>query len=956
MKVWPVYLIAIASLIAIAGCHKSKNIAAPLPEPALPMESYNQWVNPFIGTGGHGHTYPGATRPFGMVQLSPDTRLEGWDGCGGYHYDDSLVYGFSHTHLQGTGVSDYGDILFMPTNHKIHSADSWRDAYRSKFSHKNEMATPGYYQVKLTDYNINVELTATERAGIQRYQFAPGDSCRLFLDLMHRDELLWYDIGTVGDTVIYGYRVSKGWATEQHCYFYAVFSKPFHNFNQLDITYDEPSSDGIRRQTLEQVQVFSVQFDPTDEIMVKVGVSGTDIDGARNNLHAEAKHWNFDQYKKEASDSWTTQLNKLQIAEGNPEEKTKFYTAAYHCFTTPNLWSDVDGRYRGMDNELHTAVGYNYYTVFSLWDTFRALHPLLKRVEPERTRDFIRSFLDMYKENEYLPVWELAANETNCMIGYHSASVIADAYFDGIKDFDTNLALEAMINSSNGPQDEKMAYDTLGYVPAEYFSESVSKTLEYAYDDWCIAQFAEAIGRTDVYTRYIKRAQNWKNVFDPTTGFMRARRNGGFIEPFDPYEVNFNYTEANAFQYQFFVPHDIPTLVEYMGGKEAFKLQLNNLFKASSKTSGREQADITGLIGQYAHGNEPSHHIAYLYAVVGETAKCNELVQEIMRSQYHNTPDGLCGNEDCGQMSAWYVMSRLGGYYICPGGPDQRFTYNRSNYTSIENERAPVRSLNYIIAPQERALPAIVEQLITPVPIIQGPQSSFVDSCALQISCAQAATLKIRVYPLLPDGTPRDRSMNEYNGKNNFKLVLNESSKVEVYAQSPGCDKSQSSVATFIKRSGSKKITSVTTFDNQYNAGGDQALVDGLRGGADFRTGSWQGFQGTKVSCFIDLGKSQAISNVSVSCLEEIKSWIWFPSKIEIYISNDGKNYSLAQTLITKEAQDNYTPRTKEFSSQLRASGRYVKVVAEPAFESIPKWHLGAGGMPWIFMDEIIIK
>ncbi|MFM7730456.1 MAG: GH92 family glycosyl hydrolase, partial [Flavobacteriales bacterium] len=604
-----------------------------------PSMNPSMWVNPFIGTGGHGHTYPGATVPFGMVQLSPDTRLEGWDGCGGYHYDDHEIYGFSHTHLQGTGVPDYCDILFMPTNHDLkRKGDHWNEVYKSAFRHKTEKAFPGYYKVDLDDYHIQAQLTATPHVGIHQYTFQQGDSCRLFLDMMHRDDLRIYDLQTHGDTAISGYRISRGWAREQHCYFYAVFSQPFHDLTQLDISYAEKDSvTGQKRTVFEQVQVFSMAFHPTEKLMIKVGLSGVDMEGAKNNLYAEAKHWMFDKYVADALQQWDDKLSKLPLTkpDATDEELANFQTALYHCYTVPNIWSDVDHRYRGEDNKIHTANGYHRYTVFSLWDTFRAYHPLMSELEPQVTRDWIQTFLEIYRERGELPVWELAANETYCMIGYHSVPVIWDAYTRGITDFDLNLALEAMVASATGPQEEKLAYDSLGYVPADRFSESVSKTLEFAYDDWCIAQMAKELNRMDVYDRFIRRSQSWKNLFDPNTGCMRPRRNGGFPEPFDPYQVDFNFTEANAFQYALFVPHDIQTLIEYHGGNAAFEKWLDQLFSASTQTTGREQSDITGLIGQYAHGNEPSHHMAFLYQAIGKPEKTNALVDRICRELYH---------------------------------------------------------------------------------------------------------------------------------------------------------------------------------------------------------------------------------------------------------------------------------------------------------------------------------
>lgn len=907
-------------------------------------------VDPFIGTGGHGHTYPGATLPFGMVQLSPDTRLEGWDGCSGYHYSDSIIYGFSHTHLQGTGVSDYGDILFMPTNHKTSTADQWKDAYKSSFSHKNESASPGYYAVHLDQYNVDVELTTTERTGIHQYHFAPGDSCRLFIDMMHRDDLVRYDIQTIGDTVIYGYRISKAWAVEQHCYFYARFSKPFHNFRQLDVSSVATGSDGVRREILEEVQVFSVDFDPTDEITIKVGISGTDAYGAQHNLWSEAPHWDFEKYKTDASQKWETQLAKIKVEEGSEEDQKCFYTALYHCFTTPNLWSDVDHRFRGMDNQIHTAEGYDRYSVFSLWDTFRSLHPLFTYVERQRTADFIKTFLDMYKETGYLPVWELAGNETECMIGYHSASVITDAYVNGITDFDKTLALKAMMASSMGPGKDKQLYDSLGYVPADMFSESVSKTLEYAYDDWCIAQFARKTGNPDIYQKYILRAQNWKNLYDPETGFMRARKNGGFVDPFDPFEVNFHYTEANAWQYSFFVPHDIKTLIEYSGGDSAFIVKLDRLFSASTSTTGREQADITGLIGQYAHGNEPSHHMAYLYTDAGRPDLASRKVYQIMNEHYRPNPDGLSGNEDCGQMSAWLVLSRLGLYRVTPGIQHQYYPNDFSwKYTAADPSVFPGGDQNPLEIEPEHYTTDIVDHQITPVPIVMGPQTSFSSFSTVRIYCAlKEAVIKVEL-------TEENESKKTFIYSKPFSIT--KSCTIRAWAEATGNLKSKVVNAQYIKRQDNRKIRSISAYDNQYSAGGNDALVDGLRGSEDFRTGCWQGFQGKNIEVVVDMGQKQEISHAGISCYQDINPWIWFPSSVEFAVSKDGINFKPVGVVKNDVPITDKEISTHEFVLDFeKVEARYVRIIAIPAFDVIPQWHLGSGGKPWIFADEIIVR
>jgi hypothetical protein len=692
---------------------------------------------------------------------------------------------------------------------------------------------------------------------------------------------------------------------------------------------------------------------------VKVGISGVDCDGARKNLEQEAPHWDFGRYKAEARKSWEQKLSgKVPLSMSNQDDLTNYTTALYHCYTVPNLWSDTDSRYRGEDKKIHTAVGFNRYTVFSLWDTFRAYHPLMSYLEPEVTRDWIVTFLEIYKERGELPVWELAGNETYCMIGYHSVPVILDAYRRGITNFDHQLALEAMIASATGPQEEKKAYEEFGYVPADKFSESVSKTLEFAYDDWCIAQFAKELGDEKNYARFIRRSQNWKNVFDSETGFMRPRRNGGFPSPFDPYQVDFNFTEANSWQYSLFVPHDIETLKLYHGGETAFAAKLNSLFTVSSKTTGREQSDITGLIGQYAHGNEPSHHAAFLFNYLqspDKREKALQIIRRIMSELYKNAPDGLCGNEDCGQMSAWYVLAANYVYSLCPGKkefleiPDSRFSVSTSS-----------NRLDFIPAtPHQESI--VKDYLQLPAPVILGPQTAFSGKAEVTVYCADTAaeiTCEIRKKVTDPETGDFTEIVTRENfvNRHTFEIVTDQSFDVYCVAVKSGYEDSKKVHATFRHSNMNMQMVYSTTYDNQYTGGGKNALIDGIRGGSDFRTGAWQGWRGQDVELIVDLGKERPISTVGISCLEEIKSWIWFPSSIEVLISHDGVSYGNTGPIKISEALNDYKPKTKEFTKQIRASGRYVKFVIHPGVQPIPQWHEGAGETCWIFADEIIIR
>ncbi|MFU8844916.1 MAG: GH92 family glycosyl hydrolase, partial [Bacteroidales bacterium] len=648
-------------LLAFAGCKSGSQFREER------LNNVAAYVNPFIGTDAHGHTYPGATLPFGMVQLSPDTRLEGWDGCSGYHYSDSVVYGFSHTHLSGTGISDYCDILFMPTTGPVllsNGSDNPDEGYASRFRHEKEVASAGFYSVFLDDYDVLVELTCTKRVGFHQYTFEPQESRNVIVDLFHRDPVIESWLRVISENEIEGFRRSSSWADDQFLYFYAVFSQSFARFG---LAVEESVITGSSAEGTNVKGFFT--FDPIGNktLLVKVGISAVSVEGARKNLEAEVPHWDFEKIKTDAREAWNAELGKIRVTGGTDEQKTTFYTALYHAYAVPNLFQDVDGNFRGHDLAVHNSKDMTYYTVFSLWDTFRAAHPLYTITQNGRTADFIKTMLTQYSQGGRLPVWELAANETDCMIGYHSIPVIADAWLKGIDSFDVGKAFAAMKHSAELDHFGLMYYKKHGYIPAEEEAESVSKTLEYAYDDWCIAMMAKSLGKMDDYEQYIKRAQSYKNMFDPATGFMRARMNGRWFEPFDPKEVNFNYTEANAWQYSFFAPQDLSGLIGLFKGPDQFETMLDRMFEESHEITGRQQADITGLIGQYAHGNEPSHHMAYLYNYIGKPWKTQDRVRQIMDELYSHQPDGLCGNEDCGQMSAWYVFSAMGFYPVTPG-------------------------------------------------------------------------------------------------------------------------------------------------------------------------------------------------------------------------------------------------------------------------------------------------
>lgn len=653
-----------------------------------------KYVNTFIGTGGHGHTFPGATTPYGMVQLSPDTRTLGWDACGGYHYSDSSVIGFSHTHLSGTGISDLGDFLFMPFSGKpkvIPGTPENPDAgYRSRFKHENEKAEPGYYSVFLDDYDIQAELTATTRAGFHRYTFPENGEAGIIIDLAHTiypDKNPSHEFKIISDTEIAGYKGSGGWAEEQHTWFHAKFSKPF---TCVFFDHGKEVSDVGSIQSNQLLAVLTFDTKKEEVLLARVGISHVDYDGAGNNLESEIKDWDFETVRKAASQLWEKELNQIQVEGGSGDDKTIFYTSLYHTAISPYTFSDVDGRYRGMDQKIRNSNGRVIYTVFSLWDTFRGQHPLKTITDPGRDNDFIYTLLTKYEHGGTLPMWELIANYTGTMIGYHSVPVIVDAYFKGIRDFDVQKAYKAMVEAAAYKTEgilfptervqrklmplAKKYNEELGYIPADLENESVSKALEYAYNDWCIAKMARELGKDEDYDRFMERSKRYAKYYDKESGFMRGKnQDGKWREPFDPRYSRHrqdDYTEGNAFQWSWFVPHDVNGLIELMGGKAKFAEKLDTLFSTSSDLSGEEvSSDITGLIGQYAHGNEPSHHISHMYNFVGQSWKTQELTNQIMSELYFNNPNGLAGNEDCGQMSAWYVLNAMGFYSFCPGEP-----------------------------------------------------------------------------------------------------------------------------------------------------------------------------------------------------------------------------------------------------------------------------------------------
>ena len=641
-------------------------------QPDAETECYaTEYVNPFIGTDFTGNTYPGAQAPFGMVQLSPDNGLPGWDRISGYFYPDSTIAGFSHTHLSGTGAGDLYDISFMPVTLPYKEADAPLGIH-SLFSHDEETASAGYYQVRLKDYDINVELTATERCGIQRYTFPEADAA-IFLNL--RKAMNWdftndTRIEVVDSVTIQGYRFSDGWARDQHIYFRTRFSKPFASV-QLDTA--TVIKDG-KRIGSSAIARFDFHTSAGEQILVTTAISGVSMEGAARNLAAEAPADDFDKYLAVTRKNWNEQLSKVEIKSNDIDEKVKFYTALYHSMLAPTIYSDMDGAYYGPDKQVHQADGWTNYSTFSLWDTYRAAHPLYTYIEPQRVNDMVKSFLAFSEQNGRLPVWNFYGSETDMMIGYHAVPVIVDAYLKGIGDFDPKKALAACVATANIDEYRGIGlYKKYGYVPYDvtdhYNSEnwSLSKTLEYAYDDYCIARMAEKLGESQIADEFDKRSRNYKNVYNSQTTFMQPRNNkGSFIEDFSPDDYTPHICESNGWQYFWSVQQDVDGLISLVGGKERFAQKLDSMFTYNPSADEDLPIFSTGMIGQYAHGNEPSHHVIYLFNAIGQPWKTQKYAAEVMHELYKNTPAGLCGNEDCGQMSAWYVFSAMGFYPVDP--------------------------------------------------------------------------------------------------------------------------------------------------------------------------------------------------------------------------------------------------------------------------------------------------
>ena len=954
-------------LILLWSCSQSKN-------------KPSQFVNPFIGTGGHGHTFPGPTQPFGMVQLSPDTRIEGWDGCSGYHYSDSVIYGFSHTHLSGTGIGDYCDLLLMPLQGDICFDNGYKSKnnfnYSSGFKKQNEFAEPGYYEVLLDKHDIKCRLTTTNRTGIHEYSFNNNKSNpSVVLDLEHRDILLDWNLKINNQYSISGKRVSKSWADEQHFYFYLEFS---HSFEcQLN-------------KEIKPTKAFLTFKDLKNQpLIAKVGISMVSEENAKENLNTEAKHWNFEKYKIEAQNSWDEQLCKIDISTKKDSLKEIFYTSIYHTMIAPNIISDINGDFRSTDMKIHND-SINNFTVFSLWDTFRSTHPLYNLIERKKTSLFLNSFLNQFKYGGQLPIWELSANYTGCMIGYHVVSVILDAYVKEVPYNNYDKLYRAMLHISNRKELGIPEYNEKGYISSFTEPESVSKTLEYAYNDWCIYKMAQIYNDSNNVLKYANRAQSYKNIFNETSGLMQPKTNANWKSGFIASEVNFNYTEANSWQYSFFVPHDIKGLIELHGSKKQLEDKLDELFTVNSKLEGRNQADITGLIGQYAHGNEPSHYMSFLYNMVDQPQKSQKMVNTILNKMYSTNPNGVVGNEDCGQMSSWYVLSSIGLFDVNPGDPyyliqtplfkeitlnlenGNKFTISTNSddpsYIYIESVQLNGENLNRnfldikeilkggILKIKKSNIPnnnwskenyyttAINKQLnILKTPNIISKSNTFKDSIKITIDADKDATIYYKT-----------------SNFSDFKIYqepfhLNQTDTVYSYATLNN-KLSKMDWAFFLKYNQKRTVQLNTKYSNQYDAGGKNALVDGLKGPNNYLTGRWQGFYGNDFECIVDLGQIDKVQFFNIGAIQDVRSWIWFPKEVEYEVSNNGKDFKKIGAIKHNIYNNTSESIIYQFELKLKKpiNAKYVRIKAKN-FGKCPSWHPGNGGTSWLFFDEITI-
>ncbi|HMS28435.1 MAG TPA: GH92 family glycosyl hydrolase [Saprospiraceae bacterium] len=934
------------------------------------------YVDTKIGTDAHGHTFPGAAWPFGMVQCSPDTRLEGWDGCSAYHQSDSIVYGFSHTHLSGTGVPDYADVLIMPGVGKavFNNGSDGTEGYRSPFDKSTEQCQAGYYRCLLTKPDIEVELTVTPRTGIQQYTFKNSEQGWIIIDLSHRDKLVAHNLNIYNSGEIGGSRISRAWAKEQHVYFRTKLSLPIlrHEFN-------EDSSKVILYFDLKGKR----------KLVLQTAISAVDEVGAKKNLDKEWINFRFETARKAAVSKWEEMLQRVSIKDQSENNKKIFYTSLYHCLMAPCLFQDVDNRFRGMDMKIHTgSADAPRYTVFSLWDTYRAAHPLYQLLYPEYNKAFVISMLGMSEEVGRLPVWELSANETFCMIGSHSIPVIANALIHGREDY-TEVQIQRLYKACKKTLFENnfcgQENFRNGMLSAENEGESVSKTIENSLDYRALAVIAEIAGASeDEVIRANTFSLNYKNLFNPLSGFFQARLNQKFVSAFVPEEVNQHYTEANAWQYLFGAHHDIKGIMDLFGGEKMTERKLDSLFGRSSTMSGRDQSDITGLIGQYAHGNEPSHHVAYLYNFTGKPAKTQTLCKKIMTELYTSAADGLCGNEDCGQMSAWYVFSSMGFYPVNPlekkyilGFPIfDEFWIKIPDKKPIHFKKLKEQGNNYLSVCKVNGY-----STNSCLSINFGDEIVYEmgnDEKAIKISPCIPGSIHPHRFIFAPmvflgnqvfeDSTLVSFRAMGQSEPTEIKYRLNSIQAEEKIARTPFVIKEASDIyfrncirgtencsallkAVFKPLPNGVELKLNTAYANHYSAGGEVALIDGMQGSLDFHDGYWQGYQGSNVEIELKLDTSMHFKKCFVRCLQNQRAWIFLPASVDFRSSVSG-SISSWKSVGNPHSQQTEQAFVHEFEIPIDAGVRLLELKLN-SIGQVPSWHVGAGDKPWIFVDEI---
>ncbi|MCC6753481.1 MAG: GH92 family glycosyl hydrolase [Saprospiraceae bacterium] len=917
---------------------------------------YGKLVNPFVGTGDHGHTFPGACYPFGMMQLSPDTRTEGWDACSGYHSSDSAILGFSHTHLSGTGVPDYCDFLVTP----LRSDEGWPDAKLRgiPLAKGKEVARAGYYKVSFPAEGIDAELTVGKRTGMHRYRFAGNNRRFVLFDLSHRDVLISGGYTGWDSAGITAFRRSTGWAKDQMLYFAARFSRPF-----ISIRFSKDS--------LKALLEFAAGHE--EPLIIHTAISAVDSSGAEANLADEWVHFHFDRMLVQTERAWNQHLGRIEVKSLEPSRLHTFYTALYHTLIHPSLFQDADGRYRGVDGSIRQTGSDDHYTVFSLWDTYRAAHPLYQLAFPDYNDRFVRTFLRQFEASGYLPVWELAGNETWCMIGNHAIPVIANAFAAGAPNFDTTLARRAVRETLIAARHSGLRHMNKGFIAAEDEAESVSKTIENSLD----LAAAAAIG---VSVDDGRSAFAYCNLFNPATGFFQARSNNQFLEPFDPREVNFHYTEANAYQYLFGAHHDVGGMIKLFGGAEAFERRLDEIFNDATELTGRQQADITGLIGQCAHGNEPSHHLAYLYNAVGRPDKAQDRIIQLRDGFYQNAPDGLIGNEDCGQMSAWYVFSALGFYPVhsfngsfdlgCPSFERATISIpgrkpirirskgsimgNRVEHFSINGHFPGTRfllsygdELEFGMGPDASRFPPTPGHMATGdgalQPFVLHGSRAFMNHTEVALAVADGAPVEYCFDTLLE--IPRIYQ---------DPLVI-DSEKSLFFRRVNRTLTQPWQLAQFAPKPLGFKLSLGCLFDNAYAASGAEALIDGLTGGPDFRDGNWQGYQGQDFWAELHFDSLQTTVSGSLRFYQDEQSWILLPKVVWLECSTDDGTYQSLVPLKPRQSLERDAAGVSVYEFSCPGACNSLRIRAEyPG--PMPPGHPGAGGKSWIFSDEIIIQ